>query len=67
MIEDFSVEISSIKPVAKLAQIHLQMFRTGSMIGAVQKRFGVSDDRMNPKQMLCIRVEVFRDLGVSFS
>ncbi len=42
------------------------MLRTGSMIGTIQKRFCISNNRMDPKQVFCIGAEIFRDLGISF-
>ena len=38
------MKLPAIESIAKFAQIHLQMFCTGTMVGAVNKRFCVAND-----------------------
>lgn len=63
--EDGSAEKAAVKPVAELAQIHLQMLRAGAVAGAVDECLGVSGDPVEPLQMLAVRVKVLSFVNVT--
>ena len=42
--QKWHMELPAIESIAKFAQIHLQMFRTGTMVGTIDKCFCVAND-----------------------
>ena len=58
--------MSTIEAVTKLAKIHVQPLRAGSVIGAVDKRVCVADDVMELFQQLTVRIKHFTLVDIVF-
>ena len=66
-VEDSSVKFSSVKAVAKLAEIHLQMLGAGAVIGTVDESLCVSNHVVQPFEQLAIGIEHFPFMVIAFS
>ena len=65
-VEDGAIERPAVEAVAELAEVHLHMLGAGSVIGAVDERFCIANDPVQPLEHLTVRIEHLILVGVSF-
>ena len=59
------MELSAIESIAELTEIHLQMFGAGTVVGAVNKCFCVTNNAVQPFQQLSISIEILIFVDIS--
>ena len=65
-VEDGAIERPAVEAVAELAEVHLHMLGAGSVIGAVDERFCIANDPVQPLEHLTVRIEHLILVNVSF-